>query len=156
MNWGEKFLSSSLTSKCSFAKTSVPTICESSRVRQDLLKRSERDNLLKYRIATGMAMTAGMIMVLPSSHRFKQWGRLCQNDSWGETPVRRLCKLPLSDFPSGLNTTAHTGCRGQMVCLHIWQHSNNRKMKWFIKSCFDCFAVRLYISTPSGEALSIR
>lgn len=27
-------------------------------------------------------------MVLPSSHSLKQWGRLCQNDSWGENPVR--------------------------------------------------------------------
>ena len=69
--------------------------------------------LCEYRVAPGMAMTVGMTMVLPSSHSLKQWGRLCQNGSWGETPVRRCSKPPLDDFPGfGL----HTGRRGQIVC----------------------------------------
>lgn len=69
--------------------------------------------LREYRVAPGMAMTVGMTMVLPSSHSLKQWGRLCQNGSWGETPVRRCSKPPLDDFPGfGL----HTGRRGQIVC----------------------------------------
>lgn len=86
----------------------------SSRVRHDprFTGPSEKP-LCEYRVAPGMAMTVGMTMVLPSSHSLKQWGRLCQNGSWGETPVRRCSKPPLDDFPGfGL----HTGCRGQIVC----------------------------------------
>lgn len=52
-----------------FAKTSVPMKCESTSYRVWYATTSawgERDNLLKCRIATGMAMTVGMIMVLPS------------------------------------------------------------------------------------------
>ena len=86
----------------------------SSRVRHDprFTGPSEKP-LCEYRVAPGMAMTVGMTMVLPSSHSFTQWGRLCQNGSWGETPVRRCSKPPLDDFPGfGL----HTGRRGQIVC----------------------------------------
>ena len=86
----------------------------SSRVRHDprFAGPSEKP-LCEYRVAPGMAMTVGMTMVLPSSHSLKQWGRLCQNGSWGETPVRRCSKPPLDDFPGfGL----HTGRRGQIVC----------------------------------------
>ena len=86
----------------------------SSRVRHDprFTGPSEKP-LCEYRVAPGMAMTVGMTMVLPSSHSLKQWGRLCQNGSWGETPVRRCSKPPLDDFPGfGL----HTGRRGQIVC----------------------------------------
>ena len=86
----------------------------SSRVRHDprFTGPSEK-TLCEYRVAPGMAMTVGMTMVLPSSHSLKQWGRLCQNGSWGETPVRRCSKPPLDDFPGfGL----HTGRRGQIVC----------------------------------------
>ena len=53
----------------------------------------------KCRFAPGMAMTVGMTMVLPPSHSLKQWGRLCQNGSWGETPVRWCGTPPLDDFP---------------------------------------------------------
>ena len=87
----------------------------SSRVRHDprFTGPSEKP-LCEYRVAPGMAMTVGMTMVLPSSHSLKQWGRLCQNGSWGETPVRRCSKPPLDDFPGfGL----HTGRRGQIVCV---------------------------------------
>ena len=52
-----------------------------------LFERSEK-SLCKCWIVPSMAMTVGMIMVLPSSHSLKQWGRLCQNGSWGEIPVR--------------------------------------------------------------------
>lgn len=52
------------------------------------LSEMSENSLCKYQVAPDMAMTVGMTMVLPSSHSFKQWGRLCQNDSWGETPVR--------------------------------------------------------------------
>lgn len=86
----------------------------SSRVRHDprFTGPSEKP-LCEYRVAPGMAMTVGMTMVLPSSHSLKQWGRLCQNGSWGETPVRRCSTPPLDDFPGfGL----HTGRRGQIVC----------------------------------------
>ena len=86
----------------------------SSRVRHDprFTELSEKP-LCEYRVAPDMAMTVGMTMVLPSSHSLKQWGRLCQNGSWGETPVRRCGKPPLDDFPGfGL----HTGRRGQIVC----------------------------------------
>ena len=86
----------------------------SSRVRHDprFTGPSEKP-LCEYRVAPGMAMTVGMTMVLPSSHSFTQWGRLCQNGSWGETPVRRCSTPPLDDFPGfGL----HTGRRGQIVC----------------------------------------
>ena len=41
--------------------------------------------------ALAVAVAVGLyflLMVLPPSHSLKQWGRLCQNDSWGETPVR--------------------------------------------------------------------
>lgn len=38
-------------------------------------------------------------MVLPPSHSFTQWGRLCQNGSWGEIPVRWCGTPPLDDFP---------------------------------------------------------
>ena len=86
----------------------------SSRVRHDPRFTGPSENpLCEYRVAPGMAMTVGMTMVLPSSHSLKQWGRLCQNGSWGETPVRRCSKPPLDDFPGfGL----HTGRRGQIVC----------------------------------------
>ena len=72
----------------------------SSRVRHDprFTGPSEK-SLCEYRVAPGMAMTVGMTMVLPSSHSFTQWGRLCQNGSWGETPVRRCSTSPLDDFP---------------------------------------------------------
>ena len=60
------------------------------------------------RVATGMAMTVRWIMLLPSGKRHCV-GRLCQNDSWGETPVRRFRKLPLSDFLA-------FGRRGQIEC----------------------------------------
>lgn len=72
----------------------------SSRVRHDprFTGPSEKP-LCEYRVAPGMAMTVGMTMVLPLSHSFTQWGRLCQNDSWGETPVRRCSTPPLDDFP---------------------------------------------------------
>ena len=86
----------------------------SSRVRHDprFTGLSEKP-LCEYRVAPDMAMTVGMTMVLPSSHSLKQWGRLCQNGSWGETPVRRCSTPPLDDFPGfGL----HTGRRGQIVC----------------------------------------
>ena len=78
----------------------------SSRVRHDprFTGPSEKP-LCEYRVAPGMAMTVGMTMVLPSSHSLKQWGRLCQNGSWGETPVRRCSTPPLDDFPGfGLHT----------------------------------------------------
>ena len=52
------------------------------------LIRLSENPLCKYQVAPDMVMTVGMTMVLPSSHSLKQWGRLCQNDSWGETPVR--------------------------------------------------------------------
>ena len=86
----------------------------SSRVRHDPRFTGPSENpLCEYRVAPDMAMTVGMTMVLPSSHSLKQWGRLCQNGSWGETPVRRCSKPPLDDFPGfGL----HTGRRGQIVC----------------------------------------
>ena len=86
----------------------------SSRVRHDPRFTGPSENpLCEYRVAPGMAMTVGMTMVLPSSHSLKQWGRLCQNGSWGETPVRRCSTPPLDDFPGfGL----HTGRRGQIVC----------------------------------------
>ena len=86
----------------------------SSRVRHDPRFTGPSENpLCEYRVAPDMAMTVGMTMVLPSSHSLKQWGRLCQNGSWGETPVRRCSTPPLDDFPGfGL----HTGRRGQIVC----------------------------------------
>ena len=86
-------------------------------VRDDPPQGGERENLLKHRVAPCVAMTVRMIMVLPSSHspgnRIQQWGRLCQNDSWGSIPVRQQRKLPLSDFP--VENHQHTGRQGQIV-----------------------------------------
>ena len=81
----------------------------SSRVRYDprFTGPSEK-SLCEYRVAPGMAMTVGMTMVLPSSHSFTQWGRLCQNGSWGETPVRRCSTPPLDD------SLCESGRRGQV------------------------------------------
>ena len=103
--------------------------------------------LCEYRVAPGMAMTVGMTMVLPSSHRLKHWGRLCQNGSWGETPVRRCSKPPLDDFPGfGL----HTGRRGQIVCdtyLTVNAEMANRQKPTVSRNFPDGSAVRCVLHT---------
>ena len=49
------------------------------------LSEMSENSLCKYQVAPDMAMTVGMTMVLPPSHSLKQWERLCQNGSWGNT-----------------------------------------------------------------------
>ena len=76
------------------------SMSHSKRVRYDARPTGPSEKIpFKCRAATGVAMTIGMTMVLPPSHSFTQWGRLCQNGSWGEIPVRRCGKPPLDDFP---------------------------------------------------------
>nr|WP_303661744.1 hypothetical protein [Bacteroides intestinalis] len=92
------------------------SMSHSSRVRHDPRPIGPSENTrCKCRLAPGMAMTVGMTMVLPPSHSFKQWGRLCQNGSWGETPVRWCGTPPLDDFLCG------PGCRGQIGSASTYQ-----------------------------------
>jgi len=60
----------------------------------------------KYQVAPDRAITgdgANDTPVQPQSERYqfrrRQWGRLCENHSWGETPVERVRCPPLDDFP---------------------------------------------------------
>jgi len=79
-------------------------VSHDSLVRRDPLKRGERDNLLQ---VTGCPRhgddsrndNGTPVQPQPRASGITQWGRLCPNDSWGETPVRQSSKLPLSDFP---------------------------------------------------------
>ena len=80
------------------------SVSHDSRVRRDPLKKGERDNLLQVPGCTrhgddSRNDNGTPVQPQPRASGITQWGRLCQNDSWGETPVQQFSKLLLSDFP---------------------------------------------------------
>jgi len=60
---------------------------------------SEKQPAWKCRVAPGTAMTGNGDNDTPVQPQTSQWGRLCENHRWGETPVERSSKPPLDDFP---------------------------------------------------------
>ena len=84
--------------------------------------------LCKCRVAPGMAMTVGMIMVLPPSHspamQDHAMGAALSERQLGWNSREVVSRPPLDDFP-GLRPE-HTGCRGQIVCYISDRHRKER------------------------------
>ena len=129
------------------------SVSHDSLVRRDPLKRGERDNLLQVpgcpRYGDDSRNDNGTpVQPQPRASGITQWGRLCPNDSWGETPVRQSSKLPLSDFPV-VQSTRTRGVEDKWCALHAQAMFDNGEVKdeWVV---FHRLRLSLH-STPFGK-----